>query len=100
MKFSITDFFSKCDQIHSFLQIWSYLRNKSVMENLIFCAVLGVLGLGTLDVLELYKKYNPNFAVKVLPLFHLWMKDTEFVGDKKFERLLKYIKFFFVKFAD
>ena len=39
MKFSIKDFFSKCDQIRSFLGIWSYLLKKSLMENLIFCAV-------------------------------------------------------------
>ena len=40
MKFSIKDFFSKCDQIRSFLQIWSHLLKKPLMENLIFCAVL------------------------------------------------------------
>ena len=39
MKFSIKDFFSQCDPICSFLQIWSYLLKKSWMENFIFCAV-------------------------------------------------------------
>ena len=39
MKFSIKDFFSKCDQIHSFLRIWSHLLKKSLVENFIFCAV-------------------------------------------------------------
>ena len=39
LKFSIKDFFSKCDQIHSKLQIWSRLLEKSLMENFIFCAV-------------------------------------------------------------
>ena len=39
MKFSIKDFFSKCDQISSFLQIWSNLLKKCLMKNLIFCAV-------------------------------------------------------------
>ena len=39
MKFSNKDFFSKCDQIPSFLQIWSRLLKKSLMEYLIFCAV-------------------------------------------------------------
>ena len=39
MKFSIKDFFSKCDQILSFLRIWSHLLKKSSMENFIFCAV-------------------------------------------------------------
>ena len=36
MKFSIKDFFSKCDQICSFLRIWSHLLKKSLMENLLF----------------------------------------------------------------
>ena len=40
MKFSIKDFFSKCDQILSILQIWSHLLKKSFMENFIFCVVL------------------------------------------------------------
>ena len=39
MKFSIKDFFSKCDQIHIFLRIWSHLLGKSLTENFIFCAV-------------------------------------------------------------
>ena len=40
MKFSIKDYFSKCDQIRSFLRIWSHLLQKSLMENFIFCAVI------------------------------------------------------------
>ena len=40
MKFSIKDFFSKCDQIRRKLRISSHLLKKSLMENLIFCAVL------------------------------------------------------------
>ena len=39
MKFSIKDSFSKCDQIRSFLRIWSHLLKKSLMENFISCAV-------------------------------------------------------------
>ena len=35
MKFSIKDFFSKCDQIHK-----KNLVKKSLMENFIFCAVI------------------------------------------------------------
>ena len=38
-KFSIKDFFSKCDQIRSFLRIWSHLMKKFLMENFIFCAL-------------------------------------------------------------
>ena len=40
IKFSIKDFFSKCDQIPSFLRILSHLLKKSIMENFVFCAVL------------------------------------------------------------
>ena len=39
MKFSIEDFFSKCDQIPRKLRIWSHLLKKSLLENFIFRAV-------------------------------------------------------------
>ena len=39
MRFSIKDFFSKCDQIRRLLRIWSQLLKKSLMVNFIFCAV-------------------------------------------------------------
>ena len=39
MKFSVKDFFSKCDQIRSILRIWSHLLKISLMKNFIFCAV-------------------------------------------------------------
>ena len=39
MKFSIKDFFSKCDQIRSLLWIWAHLLKNSLMENFIFCAL-------------------------------------------------------------
>ena len=38
-KFSIKHFFSKYDQIRSFLRIWSHLLKKSLMENFIFYAL-------------------------------------------------------------
>ena len=40
MKFSVKNFFSKCEQICSFLRIWSHSLKKSLMENFIFCAVM------------------------------------------------------------
>ena len=43
MKFSIKYFFSKCDKIRSFLQIWSQVLNKSLTENFIFYAVQQIL---------------------------------------------------------
>ena len=40
MKFSIKDFFSKCDLIRQKQQIWLNLLKNSLMENFIFfCAV-------------------------------------------------------------
>ena len=39
-KFSIKEFFSKCDQIRRFLRIWSHLLKESLMDNFIFlCSV-------------------------------------------------------------
>ena len=40
MKISVKDFFCKCHQIRSFLWIWSYLLEKSLMRYFDFCAVL------------------------------------------------------------
>ena len=40
MKFSIEDFFSKCDQIRRKLGIWSHLLKKYLIENFIFCTVI------------------------------------------------------------
>ena len=39
MKFSIKDFFSKCDQSRRKLRIWTHLLEKPLMENFISCAV-------------------------------------------------------------
>ena len=36
VKFSIKDFFSKCDQICRKLRIWSHLLKKSLMGNFLF----------------------------------------------------------------
>ena len=40
MKFFTMDFFSKYDQIHRKLRIWSHVLKKSLMENFILCAML------------------------------------------------------------
>ena len=41
MKFSIKDFFSKCNQICRKLRIWSHLLKRSSMENFIFLSRVG-----------------------------------------------------------
>ena len=43
MKFSIQNFFSKCDQIRKKLRICLHLLKKSLMENFVFCAVDNVI---------------------------------------------------------
>ena len=40
MKFSIRDFFSKCDQVRRKLRIWSHVLKKSSLESFIFCALI------------------------------------------------------------
>ena len=55
MKFSIKNFFSKFDQICSFLRIWSHLLKRSLMENFIFCAVCQT---------TLVKLFSENWAIK------------------------------------
>ena len=50
-KFSIKDFFSKCEQIRSFLQIWSNLLKKSVT---LFRIERGLFG----DFLDLFFRCN------------------------------------------
>ena len=62
MKFSIKDFFSKCDQILSFLRIWSHLLKKSLIENFIICAVL---------LLNLSDKINLKRSDKYVALSNL-----------------------------
>ena len=42
LKFCIKNIFSKCDKNCSFLQIWSHLLKKFLIENFIFCAVLRI----------------------------------------------------------
>ena len=61
MKFSIKDFFSKCDQIRSFLGICSHLVNKYLIENFFFCTV----GIRTFVLFSL--SYNRSkLSVKLL----------------------------------
>ena len=59
MKFSIKDFFSKCDQIRRKLRIWSRLLEKSKMENLIFCAAFIV----DLMLLQSYKNTQKSCSI-------------------------------------
>ena len=69
-KFLLKGFFRKCDQICSFLRIWSHLLKKSLMEKFIFCALLVLLFYGWLwmDGSEVYLhfKHQPCKMVKYI----------------------------------
>ena len=55
INFFINEFFKKCDEIRSFLWIWSHLLKKSFMENFIFCTVIDDK-ICTINVIFLHKK--------------------------------------------
>ena len=52
----VKDFFSKCDQIRRFKQIWSYLLKKSLIENFIFCVV-------SYDSIQKFRNAGARFQV-------------------------------------
>ena len=56
MKF-IKDFFSKCDQIRSFLRSWWHFLKKSSMENFIFCALICRFSICFLEVGQLNSQF-------------------------------------------
>ena len=67
MKFSVKDFFSKCDQICRKLRILSHLLKKSLMENFIFCVLHGHMLLMILmekKLLEQFTKTNCKKQIK------------------------------------
>ena len=80
-KFSIKDFFSKCDQCHRKLRIWAHLLKKSLMENFMFC---------TVPIKSQSDHHtNPNqllFTINQLTGFHM-MTTLAFIGIKNKEKL-------------
>ena len=83
MKFSIKDFFSKCDQIRRKLQIWSYLLKKSLMK-ILFFLLCGYNSLGE-------KCPNREFFQKlwIWTIFHLISTRWNTVFSKIVKRWLK-----------
>ena len=70
IKFSIEDFFSKCDQIRIFLWIWSHLLKKSLMENLIFWAARSVIFIPNLE--HILHKSNVILLMLILLILMLF----------------------------
>ena len=72
IKFSIKDFFSKCDQIRRKLRILSHLLKKSLMENFIFCAVF--MSQDELLSLSIHVEFLLNL-IPVLKTKMVWFRD-------------------------
>ena len=71
MKFSIKDFFSKCDLIRRKLWIWSHLLKKSLMENFIFlCSDTRGIAVLRIPQKSFRKIPLPYFAVNISPYLH------------------------------
>ena len=60
MKFSIKDFFSNYDQI------WSHLLKKSLLKNVIFCAVIFTTKCHANRNMKLVNATNPGILPKIL----------------------------------
>ena len=75
MKFFLKDFFSKCDQIRSFLRIWSHLLKKSLMEHFIFCTLID-------------HNFTTDFSIQVY-----WLKKKNLAIDKNYFHMSKNIIF-------
>ena len=58
MKFPIKDSFSKCNQIGSFLRIWSQLLNQRNHQSIILMIELS-------EYREFVKRSSPNFASNI-----------------------------------
>ena len=92
MKFSIKDFFSKCDQIRSFMRIWSQLLEKFLMENFVFSAVFSFINLTPVNQkinLESHyldhkgKKAKTSFPMDLQTIYG-WMCCIILVGNLEF----------------
>ena len=71
MKFSIKDFFSKCDQIRRKLRIWSHWLKKSLMKNFIFFAkCLGSRILSSMSLTDFFLTLSvlPNESINTFVL--------------------------------
>ena len=82
MKFSTTDFFSKCDQIRRNVRTSSHLLKKSVMENFILCAVPYKISDQKTGCLSTAWKVS-NYGVILGPYFLIFVLNTGKYGPEK-----------------
>ena len=83
IKISIKDFFSKCDEIHSFLRIGSHLLKKSLMETSFFvqCFVWKKVGVGV----------PLGLLLRVLK-FETWWEKSDWYSPMNLNFLFKYLQ--------
>ena len=84
MKFSIKDFFSKCDQIRRKLRIWSNLLKKILNGKLHFLSSV-FRHMATPEATRIYQFITNNHA-----LFHLWWKEN-LLNHQKFSEFMKMV---------
>ena len=107
MKFSIENFFSKCDQIRCFLRVWSHLLKKSLMRNFIYCAQLRAVTCKSLNSVHYFKYlYHGNIMAKYWEISKrflggiccgsclYFMKPISFCKDKGPENSRKFVSIF------
>ena len=80
LKFSIKNFFSKCDQTCSFLRIWSHLMETSLMENFSFCAVSWVRSCAYTQSKVQFRGGSRTAATSKVELFVIIVKRLEAVN--------------------
>ena len=67
MKFSIKNFFGKCDLIRNFLWIWSHLLKKSLTEIFIFCGVFKLMRILHFRISCVSKKFFAGYREFFMP---------------------------------
>ena len=76
MKFSIKVFFSKYDQIRSFLRIWPHLLKKSLIDNFIFfgngLADVNLFSIPLTENLKCFRLNPYGFNLVIIPLGIRW----------------------------
>ena len=80
IKFSIKDFFCKCHQIRSFLQILSHLQEKFLMKNFI-CGAVGIFSwLAVADPeADTFYFLDKHFC-SLKTLTFIWLTQLQFTG--------------------
>ena len=83
MKFSIKDFFSKCDQSRSFLRIWSHLLKKSLMKTSFLCSEM----FNSVNIVSFFFDKKPNRfysrhgLLRIHGLLNMYFKYVMFNAD-------------------